>query len=39
MMPVAQLEAIVGSLLCEEKLKGNTHNIFDFRGLEVVNLY
>ena len=38
MMPVAQLEAIVGCLLCEEKLKDNTHNIFDFRGLEVVNL-
>ena len=38
MMPVAQLEAIVGCLLCEEKLNNNTHNIFDFRGLEVVNL-
>lgn len=38
MMPVAQLEAIVGCLLCEEKLKNNTQNIFEFRGLNVINI-
>lgn len=38
MMPVAQLEAIVGCLLCEEKLKNNTHKIFEFRGLDVINI-
>ena len=38
MMPVAQLEAIVGTLLAEEKIKNNTKNLFEFRGLDVVNL-
>ena len=38
MMPVAQLEAIVGCLLGEEKLKNNTGKIFVFRGLDVINL-
>lgn len=38
MMPVAQLEAIVGCLLGEEKLKNNTDKIFEFRGLDVINL-
>ena len=38
MMPVAQLEAIVGCLLGEEKLKKNTGKIFEFRGLDVINL-
>ena len=38
MMPVAQLEAIVGCLLCEEKLKDNTNKIFEFKGLDVINL-
>lgn len=38
MMPVAQLEAIVGTVLAEEKLKNNTHRIFDFKNLDVVNL-
>ena len=38
MMPVAQLEAIVGCLLGEEKLKNNTGKIFEFRGLDVINL-
>lgn len=37
MMPVAQLEAIVGTLLAEEKLKGNTKKIFEFRNLDVIN--
>lgn len=38
MMPVAQLEAIVGCLLCEEKLKGNTETIFKFKDLDVINI-
>ena len=38
MMPVAQLEAIVGTLLACEKLNGNTKNIFEFKGLPVINL-
>lgn len=38
MMPVAQLEAIVGTLIAEEKLKGNTKPIFEFKGLDVINL-
>ncbi len=38
MMPVAQLEAIIGTLLAEEKLKGNTQEIFEFRGLDVINI-
>ena len=38
MMHVAQLEAIVGCLLCEEKLKDNTNKIFEFKGLDVINL-
>lgn len=38
MMPVAQLEAIIGCLLCEEKLKGKTNKIFEFKGLDVINL-
>ena len=37
-MPVAQLEAIVGTLIAEEKLKGNTTPIFEFKGLDVINL-
>ena len=37
MMPVAQLEAIVGCFLCEEKLKNNTKPIFNFRGIDVIN--
>ena len=38
MMPVAQLEAIVGTLLAEEKLKNNTKPIFEFKNLDVINL-
>ena len=38
MMPVAQLEAIVGTILAEESLKNNTTSIFNFRGIEVINL-
>lgn len=38
MMPVAQLEAILGCLLGEEKLKNNTKSIFSFKGLDVINI-
>lgn len=38
MMPVAQLEAILGTLLACEKLKENTKTIFEFKGLDVINL-
>ena len=38
MMPVAQLEAIIGTILAEEKLKGNTKQIFEFRGIDVINM-
>lgn len=38
MMPVAQLEAIVGCLLCEEKLNGNTKTIFKFKETDVINI-
>ena len=38
MMPVAQLEAIVGILLAEEKIKENTKKIFEFKGIDVINL-
>ncbi len=37
MMPVAQLEAIVGLMLAEEKLSGKTEKIFEFKGLDVIN--
>ena len=38
MMPVAQLEALTGVLLAEEKLKNNTKPLFEFRDLDVINL-
>lgn len=38
MMPVAQLEAIIGCLLAEEKLKNNTKKIFEYKNLDVINL-
>ena len=38
MMPAAQLEAITGCMLVQEKLKHNTDTIFEFKGLEVINL-
>ena len=37
MMPVAQLEAIVGTLLAEKKLNDETKKLFEFKGLDVVN--
>ena len=38
MMPVAQLEAIVGVLLGKEKINGKTKEIFEYRGLSVINI-
>lgn len=37
MMPAAQLEAIIGCLVAESKLKNLTENIFEFKGLNVIN--
>jgi len=38
MMPAAQLEAIIGTMLAEDMLKGNTEDIFEFKGLKTINL-
>ena len=38
MMPVAQLEAIVGTMLAEAKLKSQTKEIFTYKGLSVINI-
>ena len=38
MMPVAQLEAITGVILAEEKLKNNTKSLFEFKNIDVINL-
>jgi hypothetical protein len=38
MMPMGELEAIVGALLAERKVKEETKNIFEFKGLDVINL-
>ena len=38
MMPVAQLEAIVGTILAEKKLNNETKKIFEFKNLDVINL-
>ena len=37
MMPAAQLEAIIGTILAEKKAKSETTKIFDFKGLDVIN--
>ncbi len=38
MVPAAQLEAILGALVAEEKLKNKTEKIFEFKGLDVINI-
>lgn len=38
MMPVGQLEAVIGTILAENKLKNNTKQIFEFKGLSVINI-
>ena len=37
MMPVGELEAIVGTILAEKKLKQETKEIFEFKSLPVIN--
>ena len=37
-MPVAQLEAIVGTILASEKLNNNTKKIFSFKNIDVINI-
>ena len=37
MMPVGQLEAIIGTILADKKLKLETEQIFEFKGLSVIN--
>lgn len=37
MMPVGQLEAIVGAILADKKFKQETEQIFEFKGLSVIN--
>ena len=37
MMPMGELEAIVGILLAEQKIQEKTETIFDFKGLNVIN--
>lgn len=38
MLPVAQLEALIGTILAEEKAKNNVKEIFKFKNLSVINL-
>ena len=38
MMPVAQLEAIIGTILAEKMIQEKTTKIFEFRDLDVINL-
>ena len=38
MMPMGELEAIVGSILAEKKVKAETEQIFEFKGISVINL-
>ena len=38
MLPVAQLEAICGTILAGEKLKNNTKTVFEFKGTDVINI-
>ena len=38
MVPAAQLEAIVGTIIAEKKLNSQTKNIFTFKGIDVINV-
>ena len=38
MLPVAQLEAIVGTILGLEYFKNNTTRLFEFKGIDVINI-
>jgi len=37
MMPMGELEAIVGTILAEKFVNNETENIFEFKGLNVIN--
>ena len=37
MMPMGELEAIVGAILADKKIKNETEKIFEFKGLDVIN--
>lgn len=39
MVPAAQLEGIVGTIIAEKKLKNQTEKIFEFKGLDVINVF
>jgi len=40
MMPMSQMEAVVGALIMRERAKNpqNVHKIFDFNGIDVINI-
>lgn len=38
MVPAAQLEAIIGTIIAEKKLNSETEKIFEFKGLDVLNI-
>jgi len=38
MVPAAQLEAIIGTIIAEKKLSSETEKIFEFKGLDVINI-
>lgn len=38
MMPMGELEAITGVLVAEKKVKNETEKIFDYKGLDVINV-
>jgi len=40
MMPMSQMEAVVGALIMRERTKNpeNIHKIFDFNGIDVINI-
>ncbi len=38
MMPMGELEAIVGTVLAEAKLNNNTQKIYEFKDLDVINV-
>ena len=37
MMPVGQLEAIIGTILAEKLINNETEKIFEFKGIDVIN--
>ena len=37
MMPVGQLEAIIGTILADKLINNQTEKIFEFKGIDVVN--